>query len=210
MRSIWLPLGLLLGLCGCRGKGLAREDLSCVEQPCEVAAAADQCRCDPGMICEAGSCRSCADAGQCPTGVCHPSGRCEPLPCALDDECPTAEICDGGQCIHASEDDAAATRGVCGIAVVYFASDSAKLTPNNQERLTTAAPCLQDTLAAGGALVLEAHDDDLCERQYSLSSSERRAASVRDFLGGVGAPAEQIRVIRKGAPEASGHDGSSR
>ena len=185
-----LTLGLLLlGASGCKDKGPDREDLNCVEQPCATTPAPAECQCDPGMVCEAGSCRACSDASQCQSGVCHPSGRCEPLPCAIDEHCPIAEICDGGQCVFAAN-DGEQVDAPCGIAAIYFAADSAKLTPNNQERLMSAAPCLIETLA-GRTLIVEGYDQH-------VSLSERRAASVRDFLVGRGVSADRISTISFG------------
>jgi peptidoglycan-associated lipoprotein len=207
MRAAWATAGLIAGLLfgpfGCKDKGPQREELACVGPSCEGSAVAEPCQCEPGMICLAGDCRFCSEAAQCESRPCNPSGRCEPLPCALDEHCPIAEICDGGQCVHASTDS---RDTACGIAAVYFAYDSAKLTPNNQERLSVAAPCLLEALAVGGELVLEAHADRLGSEDYSLGLSERRGASVRDFLVGMGVPAERVRVVGKGALEAGqGH-----
>jgi hypothetical protein len=98
--------------------------------------------------------------------------------CALDEHCPLAEICDGGQCVQAPTDS---PNSPCGIPTLHFAHDSARLTPNNQERLSAAAGCLIEALAGDQMLILEA-------------TSEPRGATVRDFLMSQGVPAERLRV----------------
>jgi peptidoglycan-associated lipoprotein len=208
--SLALTLGLMLG---CPGKGPGREAL-CLEASCEADAAPAECQsneqCELGMLCQDGSCGFCSDASSCASTLCNPSGRCEPLPCATDDACPLQQICDGGQCVHAVIDDEQGERGVCGVAALYFAFDSAKLTPNNQERLMSATPCLLELLGSAGTLQLEAHADNLGGEQYSLLLAERRGSSVREFLVSMGVPVERMRVIGKGALEASGTDEPSR
>lgn len=200
---------LLAALLGCRAGSPDRAS-TCVEASCVADAAPSECeshaQCD-GRLCVDGRCSDCSEASQCASTVCNPSGRCEPPPCATDDACPIEQICDGGQCVHAADD---AEPSVCGLAAIYFAHDSAKLTPNNQERLASAVPCLLEQLRDGGELQLEAHADDLGGEQYSLSLAERRGDSVRQFLASMGVPVERMRVIGKGALEAVGTDEPSR
>jgi outer membrane protein OmpA-like peptidoglycan-associated protein len=116
--------------------------------------------------------------------------------CAIDDECPSKQICDGGQCVQFESEPGHA---VCGLASLYFAFDSARLTPNNQERLASAAPCLIELLKPGGELLLETYAD-VSEQLEMLA--EHRGSSVREFLIHVGLPAEQLRVVDKSS-EAS-------
>jgi len=198
----------LLGVLGCRPS--PDRASACVEASCVADAAPTECdshaQCD-GQLCVDGSCVGCSEASQCASTVCNPSGRCEPPPCATDDACPVQQICDGGQCVHEGDD---AEPTVCGLAAIYFAHDSAKLTPNNQERLASAMPCLHERLRDGGELSIEAHADNLGTEQYSADLAERRGASVRQFLVSMGIAAERIRVTGKGALEAVGTDESSR
>ena len=195
----------------CKGKGPNGEDLVCVDFRCEAPAA--QCetndQCEAGMICLEGTCQFCTDGSQCESGVCSPSGRCEPLPCVTDEDCPIDEICDGGQCVYKPIDGDNAN-AVCGISALYFAFDSAKLTPNNQEQLTNAAPCMVDLLKGGGEMILEAHADNVGGEEYNILLTDRRGTSVHDFLVNMGVNDEQMRVVGKGALEAKGNDESSR
>ncbi|PRQ05940.1 OmpA family protein [Enhygromyxa salina] len=193
----------------CKGKGPNGEDLPCVNFRCdenvECKTAAD---CDAGMVCNANKCEFCTDDSQCESGVCNETGRCEPLPCNTDDDCPVDEICDGGQCIYKPlKSDAGA---VCGISALYFAFDSAKLTPGNQQQLTDAAPCFMDIVKDGSTVVLEAHADNIGTEEYNILLTDRRGTSVRSFLSNLGVENDQLRVVGKGALQAQGNDESSR
>jgi peptidoglycan-associated lipoprotein len=133
---------------------------------------------------------------------------CAPPLCATDDECPSQQICDGGQCVHFEREPGEA---VCGIATLYFAFESAKLTPNNQERLASAAPCLIELLKLGGELVLEVQADvsEQVLESYGHDTTsmlaDRRGGSVREYLISVGVPGDQLRVVDQSS-EARGVD----
>jgi peptidoglycan-associated lipoprotein len=200
------------GLCqSCQADADCGEGRSCVEFRCEAAEVSGGCACDPGLICVEGSCHPCTEASQCDSGVCSDGGRCEPPPCATDDECPIDEICDGGQCLYAPpEGEGDAGEAVCGISTLYFALDSAKLSPNNQELLAQAAACFEGLVREGSELVIEAHADDLGTDESNARLTDRRAATVREFLSVQGVPADRIRVVGKGAVEAQGTDERSR
>jgi peptidoglycan-associated lipoprotein len=147
----------------------------------------------PPPTCESGNCEPCTAASECPTGICHESGRCEPQPCATDDACPTAEICDGNQCLPDQNADPA----VCGVAKLWFAFDSAKLSPSNQERLAQATPCLLEQLASdeAGKLNISGNGDRLGSDDYQLALAQRRAASIRAFLLARGLPEARTHVF---------------
>jgi hypothetical protein len=178
----------------CRSDGdCPTANLVCVDFRC-VEASPARCEssetCAAGLRCVEGSCSPCTDSSECPTGVCHESGRCEQPACATDDACPTAEICDGNQCLPEPLADAS----VCGVAKLAFALDSAQLSPGNQERLAHATPCLLEQLASA-TLSLAAHGDALGSEDYQQALAQRRAASVRAFLLGRGLPEDRVRVL---------------
>jgi hypothetical protein len=150
----------------------------------------------PPPTCESGSCTPCTAASDCPTGICHESGRCEATACATDDACPTAEICDGNQCLPEPLADAS----VCGVASLAFALDSAKLSPGNQERLAHATPCLLEQLASA-TLSIAAHGDALGDEDYQRVLAQRRAASIHAFLLARGMPEDRLRVLEEPAGE---------
>lgn len=144
----------------------------------------------PPPTCEVGSCQSCTAASECPTGICHESGRCEAPACATDDACPTAEICDGNQCLPELRVDAS----VCGVASLAFALDSAKLSPGNQERLAHATPCLLEQLGHA-TLSIAAHGDGLGSEDYQRALAQRRAASIHAFLLARELPEDRLHVL---------------
>lgn len=156
------------------------DPLRCVEFRCE-AVAPNACGstsdCELGLTCVDQTCQPCTDDEMCPTGLCHPSGRCELPPCATDEDCPAQEICDGGQCLRASmpEED-----GPCGPGVIHFARDSARLSPGAQQRLTDATACL-----VAASVTISASGEPL---------DQRRADTVRSFLLGRGLTEAQLRV----------------
>jgi hypothetical protein len=179
-RSLSMGLMLLALSVGCRRSDPAACTVNCPEIVTQV----------PPPTCESGSCQPCTTTSECPTGICHESGRCEPPPCATDDACPSAEICDGNQCLPEQLTDAA----VCGVATLAFAFDSAKLSPSNQERLAHATPCLLEQLAAG-KLNIAGNADRLGSDDYQLALAQRRAASIRAFLLARGLPEAQLQVF---------------
>ncbi len=198
----------------CKGKGPQGADLVCVEFRCEMLADGAPCEsvidCEPGQICLDGTCQFCTDDSQCESGVCNKdSGRCKPLPCQTDDDCPVDEVCDGGECVYKPLDSENA-EAVCGLRAVYFAFDSDKLTPDNQELLKGAANCFIDLLKQGGELVLEAHADNVGGEEYNILLTDRRGTSVQSFLVNMGVPKDQLRVVGKGALEAQGTDEAGR
>lgn len=165
-----------------------RDDADCDGQRCiafRCSAEPDACnvdeQCEPGLRCVESRCRECSDASECQTGVCHPSGRCEPPPCASDEACPEGELCDGGQCITSVGTSDAP--GVCGIGTIYFARDSAKLSPTNQLRLADASACLLEH-----AVVLAA------ARGGDEALAQRRGETIRAFLISRGVPESRVSV----------------
>ena len=89
------------------------------------------------------------------------------------DECPNtpagAEVDSRGCEIHAALD------------ATHFAFDSADLTGDAEAYLSGIAASL-----AGKSLTAHGHTDSVGTESYNMGLSERRAASVADFLGGQG------------------------
>ena len=196
----------------CAGMGAEGEDLACVNFRCEAPGgeSVEDCGCDPGLVCNAGACEPCTDGSQCESGVCNASGRCEAMPCTTDDDCPMDEICDGGQCLYHPL-DGPGDEAVCGLPPMYFGFDSSQLSPGNQEQLSAAAACLSERFSGGeGTLVLEAHADNVGTTEYNVLLTDKRGATVKEFLSQQGVPADSIRVVGKGSLEATGNDESTR
>jgi outer membrane protein OmpA-like peptidoglycan-associated protein len=73
-----------------------------------------------------------------------------------------------------------------------FDFDSAALRPENRETLSRIAGVL--LASEGYRLFIDGHTDDIGTEQYNQRLSERRAASVRDYLVKAGVPADIIAV----------------
>lgn len=79
---------------------------------------------------------------------------------------------------------------------VFFAFDSAVLSPEGQDVLTRQAQWLKTY--PNLTVTIEGHCDERGTREYNLALGERRAVSVRKFLTGSGVPAERVSVISYG------------
>lgn len=79
---------------------------------------------------------------------------------------------------------------------VAFATDSATLSPEAQNRLRRQADWLQRNGA--GSVMIEGHADERGTREYNLALGERRAVSVRDYLVAQGVAADRLRVVSFG------------
>lgn len=115
-----------------------------------------------------------------------------PGPCTYDDDCPRAEICDGGECLH--EPEPASATAACGVPVIHFARGSARLSPNNQIRLTDALACVRELGPIELAACFE-HDED-------PELAARRAGSVIGLLTSLGVAGDGLRVVA--CPTSSG------
>jgi outer membrane protein OmpA-like peptidoglycan-associated protein len=73
-----------------------------------------------------------------------------------------------------------------------FDFDSAALRPENREMLSRIAGVL--LASEGYRLFIDGHTDDIGTEEYNQRLSERRAASVRDYLVKAGVPADIIAV----------------
>jgi peptidoglycan-associated lipoprotein len=96
------------------------------------------------------------------------------------------------------------------VAVVYFDTDSSKLD-------ATAIATLKDKVVAQAKnsntkrVVVEAHADERGSRPYNQRLSDRRAASVKDYLANNGVENSKIKAVGFGEiqPVAFGHDEES-
>jgi peptidoglycan-associated lipoprotein len=89
---------------------------------------------------------------------------------------------------------------------VFFEFDSATLSKEAQEKLSTVA----DILVKHPELTvrIEGNADERGSEQYNLALGQRRADAGRKYLGNLGVKQEQVTAISFGAerPKATGHD----
>ncbi|MBX5483754.1 MAG: OmpA family protein [Myxococcaceae bacterium] len=146
--------------------------------------------CGPGKKCEAGKCV----VHECDTSAdCHGAGHCENhrcvAGCTADEDCPSGQKCEAGQCVAAQAGTA------CNWEPVHFAFNEAGLTPEAQAQLDTLAECIKrDNLS----VTLEGHADERGTEEYNLQLSNRRAASVKDYLVRLGVPSSKLDTVGYG------------
>jgi peptidoglycan-associated lipoprotein len=89
---------------------------------------------------------------------------------------------------------------------VFFEFDSATLTKDAQEKLTTVAAIL--TQHPELKVRIEGNADERGSEQYNLALGQRRADSAKKYLDNLGVKHQQITSISFGAekPKATGHD----
>jgi len=89
---------------------------------------------------------------------------------------------------------------------VFFEFDSAQLTKDAQDKLSSVA----DILVKHPELTvrIEGNADERGSEQYNLALGQRRADAAKKYLDNLGVKAEQITAISFGAekPKAPGHD----
>jgi outer membrane protein OmpA-like peptidoglycan-associated protein len=109
--------------------------------------------------------------------------------------------------------DMGATRGICigtpqecekptepqGLdMLVTFELDSADLTEDAQKNLAVFAQMMQDERLEIARFVVEGHTDALGTDVYNVELSEARAASVKEFLTGLGVSSERLSAVGLG------------
>lgn len=80
--------------------------------------------------------------------------------------------------------------------VVYFAYDRSEVLPSERYKLDALAQNLLDAPEQG--LVIEGHCDERGSDEYNRALSERRALSVREYLGNLGVSIERMQTISYG------------
>lgn len=92
---------------------------------------------------------------------------------------------------------------------VYFAFDDYTLNNDAQSRLQGLADHLKAT--QGAVVQVEGHCDERGSIEYNLALGERRAQSVKSYLGQLGVEASRLSTISYGEekPAAEGHDETS-
>lgn len=90
--------------------------------------------------------------------------------------------------------------------VVYFEFDRSDIRPDQRDVVEAHARYLSDN--PGASVLLEGHTDERGSREYNVALGERRADSVRNLMGLMGASGAQLRTISYGEerPAAMGHD----
>lgn len=221
---------VLLTLSGCKPDYPTCEtDKDCKEKEFCVARKCQQCRdsadCPAGTSCNAGKCdkipgyckskgdcpanqecianqcRACKADAECPGGYCVKGACSAKKACKSDDDCAQDEDCVNGFC---TKDKApAAAPAECRLDPVFFDFNESALTTEATATLVRDAECLKKV---GRVATLTGHTDPRGTQEYNLALSERRAQSVRDHLGRLGADGAKMTILPRGALDAKGTD----
>ncbi len=92
---------------------------------------------------------------------------------------------------------------------VFFATDSSVLDAQAQTVLQLQAGFLKDN--GNTTVTIEGHCDERASREYNLALGERRANAVKNYLVGLGVPANRVETLSYGKerPAVEGHSESS-
>jgi len=78
----------------------------------------------------------------------------------------------------------------------FFALDSTELTPESRSSIQKNGDYMKRWNST--KVLVEGHADSRGTNEYNLALAERRAAAVRDYLVGLGLPADRVTVVSKG------------
>ncbi len=92
------------------------------------------------------------------------------------------------------------------LQTVYFDYDKSDLSDSTRAALQSNAEWLKAN--PGRTVLVEGHCDERGTVEYNLALGQRRAASVKDYLGGLGIDASRLKTVSYGKerPVDSGHD----
>jgi peptidoglycan-associated lipoprotein len=113
------------------------------------------------------------------------------------------------QTLHVSTD----LQNACGIHDVSnapkFAVNQSSLSPSDQSVLGQVATCLITGPLKGHDLTLVGRADARGKLEHNMDLGERRAMSVKAYLGQLGVPEMRLHETSRGALDAIGHDEAS-
>jgi peptidoglycan-associated lipoprotein len=157
--------------------------------------------CPQNQPCVANKCTPCKSDKECGTGYCVKGGCTSKKACKSDDDCAQDEDCVKGFCTK--EKAAPPPPTECRLDPVYFDFNESALTTEATATLARDADCLKKV---GRVATLTGHTDPRGTQEYNLALSERRAQSVKDHLGRLGADGTKMTVLPRGALDAKGTD----
>ena len=169
--------------------------------------------CHDKEFCVARKCQQCRDSADCPTGqACKsdkdcPGGHCNKGACSAkkacktEDDCAQDEDCVNGFCTK--ERAPAPPPPECRLEPVYFDFNESALTTEATATLARDVDCIKKV---GRVVTLTGHTDPRGTQEYNLALSERRAQSVRDHLGRLGADGTKLTILPRGSLDAKGTD----
>ena len=111
--------------------------------------------------------------------------------CALDNDCPEAQICASAACIPIK-----AGLADCAMGQVHFATDSAVLRSEDRPAVARMARCLKADQHI--KLSIAGSADERGTAEHNADLGERRAIAVAQALQGLGVSAAQLSIVSYG------------
>ncbi len=171
----------------------------CYENRCVTPCVSDA-SCDPGYRCRLdGLCEKVEKAEK--------RGGVVGQACSQEDPCQSGLVCMKGICqepsVQMSEEECSNT------FVIYFDYNIDNLSEESRDLLKKISRCLAYSDVT--KIQLEGHADERGTTMYNLDLGERRARTVRNYLGGIGVSEDRMRTLSYGEerPAVSGHNESS-
>jgi peptidoglycan-associated lipoprotein len=172
----------------------------CVQGMCQECGGDTDCK--AGFVCRANKCQprpECEGPADCAAGKTCQDGRCVsswvPGTCDADHACPSDQDCMGGRCVAKAKPVEEPRPGPCdSLASVYFGFDESSLTAESRAALEQDAKCLKP----GARLVVEGNCDERGTAEYNMHLGQRRADSVKKYLGGLGVAPKGVSTVSFG------------
>lgn len=170
-------------------------------------------------VCVQGQCAECAVDANCPANFVCQGQKCVPKPeCTPQTGCGEGKKCENGKCVVAKVEtpavDPCAACGPdeeckdgacvkkssgslaeCRLPPLRFGFNEAALSAESRQVLDGALDCIK---ATRGKITLEGHADERGTEEYNLQLSNRRAATVKKYLGDLGVSAGKLETVGYG------------
>lgn len=192
------------GQCGA-GEACNTKTGDCVKASLVKGKAGDKCvetgDCQKGFVCYEQACMTQADADKKRTAAGVGDGTAG-AQCTATADCKGGLVCYGNKCMSEEEAEmaqraaAAAGGAICEGTRVFFAFNLHDLNPEARQLLEGIAKCLSGD--AKKKIVIEGHADERGTTQYNIDLGERRARSVKEYIGRLGVAQDRIRTVSFG------------
>jgi len=127
--------------------------------------------------------------------------------CKKDAEEPEPEETTGSEIPEPEPDfDVEPVEQPCAVETVYFEFDSAELDGSSRTALQEAVECYRGQQGSSVSLLLTGAADPRGTEEYNIALGERRAQSVRSYLGSLGLDGSRISTTSVGEEMATGTD----
>ena len=205
---------------GHKGFCVERKCVECREDADGVSATESrggphQSVCGAGKTCASGACvdipgwcddtHPCASGNTCVANHCQSAQRAEAAPFVECDEtkaCANGGKCQNGHCTQPIQGGP----GCTDFPPPKFDYESPDVRGEGRATLERLAECLNRGSLKGADVLLTGHCDARGEQEFNMSLGDNRAQAVKEFLVGLGVPADKVRTSSRGELDATGTD----